>query len=282
MPELPEVEHARARLLLHFDHEAIRDARALDRRVIAQQSLAAFREALVGRRIEGAERFGKHVIVRLSGRYGLWFHLGMTGRVALSGDRDEAIEAATGLPRFTRWWIEAERGRRAYFVDPRRLGRARAGPLDRVRRIAGIDRLGPDALEVRTGTRLREAIGEARSAVAAALMDQSRLAGLGNIQATEALWLAAIHPETPVRALGPNDFDRLAAAIAQSLRRTAATMSPKRALVYVAAGGPNPFWVYGREGAPCPRCGARIVREPWRGRPSYRCPRCQRAQRRRA
>ena len=269
MPELPEVEHARRRLLTILgEHATIEDASALDPIVVAQP-LEEWRRALVGRRIEGAERIGKNVVVRISGDHSLWFHLGMTGQVT------PCVRGASELPRFTRWWIETKRAR-VCLTDARRLGRSLAGARDDVRRLAKLDALGPDALSVRDPDALREALGRAKGPIKGALLDQSRLAGIGNIQALEALWLARIHPERPVPRLTRDQWTSLAAAIRESLERTLATMHDDEDVVYVEAGGPNPFLVYDREGEPCPRCGATIRRETARGRSSYFCPRCQR------
>lgn len=278
MPELPEVEHARRRFLAMAGEQKIRDAHASDTIVVTGQSLAAWRDAIVGRRVEGAERIGKNVLVRLSGEHALWFHLGMTGRVVRAGAEGERLDETTGLPRFTRWWLETPIAK-VCLADARRLGRTHAGAIDDVRRISKISELGADALAVRDAAALRACIGSARTAVKAALMDQARIAGLGNIQATEALWLAKIHPETPVPSLTDAQWSALADAIAASLERALESMNGLEELVYVEAGGPNPFVVYDREGEKCPRCGTAIVREVARGRASYLCPKCQRLRR---
>lgn len=269
MPELPEVEHARRRLLAILgEGGAIDDAQALDTIVVAQPA-TEWRGAIVGRRIEGAERIGKNVVVLLSGGHALWFHLGMTGQVL------PAARGASELPRFTRWWVETAKGR-ACLADGRRLGRSVAGPRDEVRGRAKLDALGPDALTIPGGAALRERMGRAKGPIKAALLDQSRVAGIGNIQAAEALWLAKIHPERPVPRLTAAQWTRLATAIRETLERTLRTMRDDEDVVYVEAGGPNPFLVYDREGEPCPRCGAKIAREVARGRSTYFCPRCQR------
>jgi formamidopyrimidine-DNA glycosylase len=270
MPELPEVEHARRRLLVILgEGTPIVDAAALDP-IVVPQTAAAWREAVVGRRIEGAERIGKNVVVRLSGDHALWFHLGMTGHVV------PIARGASELPRFTRWWIETKHGR-ACLADGRRLGRSVAGARDEVQRLAKLDALGPDALSIPDAAALRARFARAKGPIKAALLDQSRIAGIGNIQAAEALWRAKIHPERPVPRLTTEQWTRLAAAIRASLEHALATMRDDEDVVYVEAGGPNPFQVYDREGEPCPRCGAKIAREVARGRSTYFCPRCQRS-----
>lgn len=267
MPELPEVELARRQFLSILDRETIVAARAVDS-IVVPQSHASFASALVSHRVEGAERIGKNVLVRLDGDRALWFHLGMTGRVVRWREGDE-------VPRFTRWWIETKKGRLA-LADARKLGRAIAGPTATVRESSKIDRLGPDALTVKDAASLRALFERAKLPIKAALMDQQRIAGLGNIQAAEALWLAKIHPETKVPDLTDRQWKALAEAIQESLRRSIAEMKGEEEIVYVEAGGPNPFLVYDREGETCPRCKrAKIAREVGRGRSTYFCPRCQ-------
>lgn len=275
MPELPEVEHARRQLLAVLgEGETITDARASDP-IEVPMSHDAWRAAIVGRRIEGAVRVGKNVRIELSGDHAIWFHLGMTGRLVRLGAPDEKVDDATGLPRFTRWWLRTARATLC-LADARRLGRCLAGPRDEVLRASKMDELGPDALAIDSPDALRARLDKARGPIKAALMDQGRIAGIGNIQALEALWRAKIHPETPVPALKPDAWERLYAGMRESLDAALATMRDTDEVVYVEAGGPNPFLVYDREGETCPRCGAKIVREVVRGRSSYLCPKCQR------
>lgn len=269
MPELPEVEHARRRWLHLLGTEEILGADALDP-IVVPQTRASFVNALLGRTIEGADRRGKNVIVGLAGEHALWFHLGMTGRVV-------DWRAGEEMPRFTRWWVKTRRGRIA-LADPRKLGRAIAGPIAEVREQSKIDRLGPDALELADPGALRARFGRATLPIKAALMDQERIAGIGNIHAAEALWLAKIHPDRPTASLSAREWSTLAAAIQRSLRSSIESMLEDQEIVYVESGGPNPFQVYDREGQLCSRCRrAAIVRETSRGRSTYLCPRCQRA-----
>jgi formamidopyrimidine-DNA glycosylase len=268
MPELPEVEHARRRLLRILGQgKTITDAQALDSLVIKDPH--GWRAEVVGRSIESVTRVGKSVLVHLSGDHALFFHLGMTGQV-VGTDR-----GANELPRFTRWWIETAHGR-ACLADARRLGRSIAGSEGEVRHEAKLDELGPDALTIQSGAMLRERFSSAKSSIKTALMDQSRIAGVGNIHAAEALWLAKIHPERPVPRLTTEQWNALAKGLHETLSRTLDSMRDDEDIVYVSSGGPNPFFVYGREGEPCPRCGTKIKREVTQGRSTYLCPRCQR------
>lgn len=281
MPELPEVEHARRILVRALDGDPILRAESLDPRVVPQGA-ASFAHTLLGARLERADRRGKSILVGLRGAegtdLGLFVHLGMTGRF------DVLDDTSPETPRFVRWWLETAR-RRLSMIDPRRLGRALAGPRAEVAARSGFDAIGPDALEFESGAalraRFRDRVGRlVATPIKHALMDQKRLAGLGNIQATEALFLANIHPERPASTLRAAEWDALARAIRESLARTLGELENIAEITYVNEGGSNPFLVYGRAGEPCPRCGTSLRRETLRGRGTYFCPHCQRPGRR--
>ena len=108
------------------------------------------------------------------------------------------------------------------------------------------------------------------------LLDQSLLAGLGNIQATEALFLAGIHPSRPGATLSLDEARRLTAGIHETLERTLALDAGREEITYVEEGASNPFRVYGRAGEPCPRCRLNLDSLVLGGRASVFCLRCQR------
>jgi formamidopyrimidine-DNA glycosylase len=275
MPELPEVEHARRTLVRALGADPIVRAETADA-IVVPQGPEVF-ATLVGARVVGSERRGKSVLLRLSGpgarELALFFHLGMTGRLVVR-------DAPAAEPvRFARWTI-ATAARAVTLADARRLGRARVGAYEEVARDSGFDELGPDALEVTTGPALAACFaGRGGRPLAApiktALMDQSRLAGLGNIHAAEALFLARIHPDRATGSLRAAEWEALARGVHETLSRTLASMRDDEELVYVSDGGPNPFHVYGKEGEPCPACGAPIRRDEHAGRGTYYCGKCQ-------
>jgi formamidopyrimidine-DNA glycosylase len=275
MPELPEVEHARRTIVRALDADPIVRAETADP-IVVPQGPEVF-ATLVGARLVGSERIGKSVILRLAGpgprEVALFFHLGMTGRLVVRDATD-----ASPL-RFARWTI-ATPHRAITFADARRLGRVRIGPYDEVARDTGFLALGPDALTITTGQALAACFRgrggkPVSSPIKTALMDQARLAGLGNIHAAEALFLARVHPDRPTSSLRPAEWDALARGVHETLSRTLASMRDDEALVYVSDGGPNPFFVYGKEGQPCPACGAPIRRDEHAGRGTYFCAKCQ-------
>ncbi len=267
MPELPEVDHAARRLSRWTKGRVIEEARALDELVVADGD--AF-EALRGATVLEVMRRGKNAVVRLEqdGQpKALWFHLGMTGHLKQLPRSTALTEVA--LPKFSRFAIAVSDSVIA-LTDMRRMGRAAAGPREAIesKHLSG---LGFEATES-TPERLAVALDTAQ-VLKAALMDQARIAGLGNIHAAEALFLAKLHPERPSRSLSSTELSRLSDAIRQALDR--AMVSEDEELAYVSEGGPNIFFVYGREGEPCSVCKTEIVREVTRGRSTFLCPTCQ-------
>lgn len=270
MPELPEVEHARRQLAAlvgaRIDRVTARDAIVLGKR-----PKAAFARALEGRTIERIERRGKSLLVHLSGGGGLAMHLGMTGSLVI-------VPREAAPSRFAR--VSLALGDRAlHFDDPRKLGRLFAGPVDEARRAGKWDALGPDALDVTTPKALAARFAGTRGPIKMALLDQARVAGIGNIHASEALFFARLHPMRTTPSLTARDWQHLHAGIQESLARALDELDRLDAhgepLVYLSAGGENPFLVYDREGEPCPRCGKPLVREVHGGRSSYLCRHCQ-------
>lgn len=269
MPELPEVEHAR-RKLLSLSGARIERAVTHDAVVLGGQGKTAFARSVASRSIEKVDRRGKSLLVHLSGGGGLALHLGMTGSLVI-GPRKPS--------RFARVTLDLGSEGALHFDDPRKFGRLYAGALADARRVAKHDELGPDASAIANARALAARFEGARVTIKNALLDQTRVAGLGNIHAGEALFLARLHPMRIARTITTREWQRLFAGIGATLDRALAELDHLDAagepLVYVSAGGANRFLVYGREGEACPRCSAAIVRHVNAGRSTYLCLRCQ-------
>jgi formamidopyrimidine-DNA glycosylase len=267
MPELPEVEFCRRSLLRWSAGRAVREVEILDPR-----SIRASRSDRPTRgHPDGADRLRDIVLVappgeirrhgkRLLWRFGagaLLLHLGMTGKWTRTPTR------------YTKVRLGLDDGSSLCFVDQRLLGGI--VPTTWGEGLALLsDGLGPDALDAPlprlTGNR----------AVKVALMDQSVVAGLGNVQAMEALWRAHIHPATPCDALTDAQRARLAEAVRAQLDATLAMFDGEEEIVYVEEDrSANPFAIYRRTGEPCPVCGTPIARMVQGGRSTYWCPACQ-------
>jgi len=244
--------------------------------------------ALAGARVTGVERVGKNLLVSLArGRagapVGLWSHLGMTGKWLRRKQAKTA--AAEPAPRFSRVRLVLDDGHVLHYTDMRLFGRLRVVPGARFAEVPDIAALGPDPL--RDGVdarRLRERLARLRAPIKVALLDQRLLAGVGNIQASEACHRARLDPRRPASSLTAAEVGRLARAIVASIRYTLARFedegvaSDRADIAYVEEPRtPNPFLVYGRAGERCPRRDGGVIRRIVQAqRSTFFCPKCQR------
>jgi formamidopyrimidine-DNA glycosylase len=266
MPELPEVEITRENLEAWLAGRRILEVRVIDGRVLTGQSARRMSKVLTGATVRTVSRRGKFLLWDLGRRGGIVTHLGMSGKYVLLNPKSEDRP-------YSRIVFRLARGRRLAFVDPRRLGSVRL--LDemiqsRLRRL-GIEPLGAEF----TADGLADLLNRANSPVKTFLMDQQRLAGLGNIYAAEALFRARIHPGRPANRLLPREIRALHRAIRDTLT-TALEKERSDEIHYLQeAHAPNDFLVYGRRGKPCTRCREPVDRLTQSGRSTYYCPRCQ-------
>jgi len=266
MPELPEVEIWREHLERWLVGRRIVDADVPDRLLRGGQSRRRVESVLRGATVGAVSRRGKFLTLELRGqRPGVLMHLGMTGSF-------ERVPSGAGLPRFTRAVVGLARGERVAFVDVRRLGQFRVvGDTERRR----LEALGVEPLSRElTASKLFELTRKSRRPIKVFLMDQHRVAGLGNIHAAEALFAAGIHPERSARSLTRDELRGLTRGIRRALR-SELRRSRGKTLRYLQQGGDNTFLVYGHAGEPCPSCGTPIVKIVQGGRSSYYCPSCQ-------
>lgn len=284
VPELPEVEVLAQHLAPLLEGRMIRAVHVRRAKILAPMSVRGFTRALVGARFAGVARRGKYLVFRLrrsrqTGTLTLVGHLGMTGRMYL-------LPTGARLPRHAPVFLDLGRNN-FVFEDTRYFGRL---TLD----IGALQRLGPEPLGAEfTPERFASALRRSRQAIKVKLLDQSLLAGVGNIYASEALFRAGIAPTLPARRLGRDRVQRLWRAIRAVLREAIACGSTvplnysgqgtRDGLFYFgrAPGAPDYYEerlrVYDRAGRPCPNCGCAIRRRVQAARSTYFCPRCQRA-----
>jgi formamidopyrimidine-DNA glycosylase len=271
MPELPEVEIAREMLERWLVGRRIRSVRAPDRRIRGASPRRRFERSLEGATVKRVERRGKFLVLDLGTRRpSIVAHLGMTGKFA-------RIERPAEPPRFVRVELSLGRGESVVLQDARRLGQFRWLDARERRRLSA---LGLEPLSKGLTPRsLASLAAGSKQPIKLFLMDQKKIAGIGNIHAAEALFLAGIHPGRSARTLAPGEIARLVTALRKELRRELARFR-SGGLDYLHEGAENGFRVYGRAGEPCRRCGSKVARFVQGGRSSYYCPSCQPEKRR--
>lgn len=268
MPELPEVEIVRRRLAERLPGLTVTQVEIGDA-TVSEQNAARLSDLLVGRRVASVRRRGKYLIVDLGDTLAV-IHLRMTGQLLFKP------EPAARRARFR---IDFEADTRLYFYDTRRFGRLWALPGEREDEF--FCALGPEPFsEEFTVARLRAELAGRRTPVKSLLLDQRRLAGVGNIYADEALFRARLHPLRAAGSLGPREARRLHAAILETLQLGIDHEGSSVESFVDPAGERGGFQeilnVYQRTGEPCRICGTTIARVALGGRGTHYCPRCQR------
>jgi formamidopyrimidine-DNA glycosylase len=271
MPELPEVEHAARCLRRWLGGAVIARAEADASRVLrGGGTRRAFARSLPGRRLERVERRGKVLLLFFDADVGLLSHLGMTGRWLET--------AAHDAPQHSHARLGLEGGRALHYCDPRMFGRLALHPASALLGLPEVRALGPDPLhDGIDAARLHGVLAKTGRAVKVALMDQGVLAGVGNIYATEALFRARVHPTRAASSLSRREVGRVAEGIEAAMGAVLAEMKDELAYLSDGAHVENPFLIYDRAGAPCPRCGRVLEKVTIGGRVSAFCGRCQKA-----
>lgn len=272
MPELPEAETIARGLNAVLPGRVVRDVEVL-RADVVNGPARAFAGAVAGRAVREVGRRGKNVVLTLDDSTRMVVNLGMTGRI-MTGAGDGA-DPRSAHPAVV---FRLEDGGRVTYDDVRRFGLLTAVPATEWRRWSG--RLGPEPLARSfTAARMRRILAPSRSPVRSLLLDQGKIAGVGNIYAVEALWFARIHPLAPARDIGAAAAAGLHRALRRVLRNAIRAGGTTLRNYRDADGNEGRFGrvlrAYGREGEPCTRCRTPIERLVFGGRPAFRCPRCQ-------
>src|SRR3954464_3999461 len=272
MPELPEVETIRRQLAPVVAGRALTELEIVDPRWCLPLAPEAVREALEGRRVEHLARRGKYLVWELEGDAFLLMHLRMTGTLLL--------DPPPGTPYVRVRFVLDGGAHELRFCDPRRFGTGELALGGGARDAFFASRLGVEPLgDELTGEALRRMARGRRAPVKAFLLDQRRIAGVGNIYADEALFRARIHPLRAVGTLTRAQCDALALAVREALQAGVAaggaTIDDFRHVDGVRGAFQNEFLVHLRRGEPCPRCAAPVVKFVAAGRGTYACESCQ-------
>ncbi|MDR1196768.1 MAG: DNA-formamidopyrimidine glycosylase [Candidatus Nomurabacteria bacterium] len=288
MPELPEVETVRRGL-----ERLIVGRQVLEVQVYNEKSFQASRgdikAFLIGARVIAARRRAKVLIIDLSSGYSLVAHLKMTGQLVFRGDEAWAAGHPTDsfvaeLPdRSTRVEFDFDDGAKLFFNDQRKFGWVKLLPTVEVENIDFLRKVGPEPLSgdpklykvFLSNIRRRN-----NTTIKAAILDQTVVAGIGNIYADESLWAAKVHPATRVRDLSDAKLKLILksaiAVMTKSIESGGSTMKN-----YIRADGTKGNYlekfasVFRREGQACPRCGTVIEKIRVAGRGTHICPKCQ-------
>lgn len=273
MPELAEVEVARRNLVRWWEGRAAGEVLVLDPKLLVATDEGALVEVLQTP-LEAMKRRGKYLIGHFEDGRAVVFHFRMTGKI-IRCDRPEA--------RFARlaWYVAPgtgpggalQEGGWLVFKDQRRLGHVELFEPGALAGYAPLAMMGPEPYDL-TVEAFRARVSPRRN-LKAALLDQSVVAGVGNIAITELFWRSKIAPRAKMGELS----EAQVAALVEDMPRyfdEVIAVSQADEIVYLEEGNAeNTFDVYGREGEPCPRCAATIVREVIGGRSSFYCPSCQ-------
>jgi len=275
MPELPEVEHIVRALERAVTGAQVVAAELRQKKLAPGLSRASFNRKLAGARINAVRRRGKFILFELDTAQVLLVHLRMTGKFL-------ALNPDDSLPAYAHVIFYLADERRLVFCDMRQFGRMKILPAPLVQASRELASLAPEPLsDDFTPDYLYATLSRSQRPLKLLLLDQTRVLGLGNIYASEALWIARISPFAVTASVAKRRVVRLHAAIQEVLNEAISQGSTLQ--IDLADGGaryfgsPERFWrVYEREGEPCGNCGTKIRRAVQGGRSTYYCPRCQR------
>ena len=292
MPELPEVEHVVRALRRVIVRRRILATEVLLPKLVLPDSPASFNRKLKGSRIIGVRRRGKFILIDIDkarplahGRFAstrsgsgsvLMVHLRMTGKFRY-------LTAEEELPRYAHVIFYLDNDRRLVFCDQRQFGIMRLVPYSRLAGAKGIRELAPEPFSDDFNLAyLKDTLARSQRTLKTLLLDQTKILGLGNIYAAEALFRASVNPFKVAATLSSKRVERLHQSIREVLADALSDSSTSRVDLEHRDGSSygeafERFWqVYDREGEACFKCGARIRRIAQGGRSTYWCPRCQR------
>lgn len=271
MPELPEVETIRRTLEPKLIGRTIGDGAAYHPKLIQGQSQHEFFDQIRGRKILRLTRRGKYLLIHLSGDLLIGVHLRMTGQLTVV-PQDIPAAPATYLR------LQLDNDLELRFCDQRKFGRFFSCSEESLPR--GLTKLGPEPLSPDFSQEvLKRRLSRRHLAIKKALLNQEILAGLGNIYADEALFVAGIHPERPAKSLNDPELDKLFHAIRRVLQEGIENHGTTKRNYRDGDGHPGSnqehLQVYDREGQTCLKCGTTIVKTFVGGRGTHFCPKCQ-------
>jgi formamidopyrimidine-DNA glycosylase len=286
MPELPEVETVRRGLKDLITSRTVASIKS-DNPKSFPNSPVDVKKFLIGATIQDINRRAKVLLIYLSTDYALVIHLKMTGQLVFIGEKrfgaGHPTDSLIGrLPdRSTRVTITFTDSSRLYFNDQRKFGWMWLLPIAEVPNIDFMKKVGPEPLEADFSAKQFAArfTQRANTIIKAVLLDQTVVAGIGNIYADESLWSAKIHPGRLVKTITPKEFTTLYKKL-RLIMNLAIEKGGSTDRNYVTAEGKKGSYlefaqVFRREGLPCRRCQTTIIKFKCAGRGTHICPNCQ-------
>ncbi|WP_066639697.1 bifunctional DNA-formamidopyrimidine glycosylase/DNA-(apurinic or apyrimidinic site) lyase [Desulfolucanica intricata] len=273
MPELPEVETIKRTLETKITGQSFNDVKIFLPKIIRTPGVEEFKKQIIGKKIKALSRRGKYLMINLSGDMVLVFHLRMTGRLIY-------CQADETPARHTHLVLQLDSENQLRFIDMRQFGRLWLVHQNELNTISGLKDLGLEPFDdAFTREFIKKELRRKRTRIKSLLLDQSFIAGLGNIYVDEALHRARIHPERLANTLNAREASNLYSAIREVIKEGIENRGTTFR-DYVDGDGRTGEYqellrVYNREGQPCLKCKKIIKRKKIAGRSSYFCPNCQ-------
>ncbi|USS91191.1 DNA-formamidopyrimidine glycosylase [Fructilactobacillus carniphilus] len=272
MPELPEVETVRSGLTKLVQGATIESVEVLYPKMINIPA-ADFEKELAGKQIIRIDRRGKYLLFRLSDDLTLVSHLRMEGKY-------EVEPEGSPRPKHTNIVFHLNDGRELWYKDTRMFGKMALVKDDEVMNLSGLNKIGPEPTDADLSfTYLKERLHKSHRKIKAFLLDQSQVAGLGNIYCDEVLWMSKIHPEQMTNYVSDAEIETLRQniikEIAAAIKGHGTTVHSYSNAFGEAGEFQNQLQAYGRKGEPCRRCGTPMEKIKVAQRGTTFCPQCQ-------
>lgn len=287
MPELPEVQTIVSDLNEKINGDTIVDFWS-DWKKSVKMSVEEFTQEIIGKKILSATRIGKNIFINLSGGKTIYIHLKMTGHLLVKCQKDKTTKCQTKgkdyfsekVNQYIHHIFRLKSGRTLEFSDVRKFGKIILVDTDKIGEVKEIGSLGVDAMSREfTFENFSKILDNKPTKIKLLLMDQSKIAGIGNIYASEIFFEAGILPNRPANKIGQEERKRLYDSIKMVLKKAIKLRGTSDSDYRDTAGAPGKFQevlkVYRRAGKRCPRCGTIIERSVMGQRGTFYCPKCQ-------